>query len=242
MRKKLFFVTGLSCFLLMGCVGCSKENEVKHVDAAEVTETSEASQGKKAGSKTVKPLPAMFAEEASDEMPDGGYAVSIKPDGVKKTKDGYAITMKFFDYDRYAKEEVDGLKKGDSIQVLGKNIKVETVEKMKGNSKTFFGLEINGGFEEDGVSLCLEDEEYRTTTLDDFPMYYSIGTGTVPVSKDLTVQDCCDYEKLPDGVITGYQEFPDSIVKNHGDYWTQCNTSIMVRNGEIVQIKRNWTP
>lgn len=76
----------------------------------------------------------------------------------------------------------------------------------------------------------------------DVPLYYSIGKGTLTISKDMTVQDCIDYETLPDGVESNYEALPDSITKQYPDCWTEAYTVVTVKDGEIVKIVRNWRP
>lgn len=73
--------------------------------------------------------------------------------------------------------------------------------------------------------------------------YYSIGKGTIPVSKEFEFVDCFDYETLPDGVVTGYEDLPDSLTTGDGaDYFIANNMEAVIRNGEIVQLVRNWVP
>lgn len=243
MRKKIMGIAGLSlCLCLLA--GCSKQSEVKHIDEAQVSETNTLTDEKENALKvkTVKPLPALYTEKASDNMPDGVYPVCLKTGNIKRTENGYAIKLEFFDYDRYDKEEVDNLKKGDSIRVLGKDVVVESIDPMPINHADFHGININGGIDEEGITLFQDDEEYRTAIYNDYPMYYSIGTGTVPVSRKLSVEDYIDYENHPDGVVTRYKDFPDNIEKAEGDYWDQYNTSVTISSGKIVKIKRIWTP
>lgn len=240
MRKKFFMIGAMSCLLLAGC-GTVK-SEVNDVNAAGIVTESVVTTQPEKGIMTVMPLPALFAEKAGDEMPDGDYSVSFATDDLQKTEKGYKIKMNFYDYDRYQKDDIDALTHGDVIQVAGKEVAVDSITWNKDNKGKVIGVDINGGTDEDGFSLRLEESIYRTTTLDDYPIYYSIGTGTLQVAKDMMIQDCYDYETLPEGVVTGYKDLPESITRSESEYWTQLNTAITVRNNEIVKIVRRWTP
>lgn len=239
MRKKCLLIGTMSCIFLAGCGNVKLD--VNDVNAAGIVTESIVTAQPEEGTKTVMPLPAIFAEKAGDEMPDGDYSVSFATDDLQKTDKGYQIKMNFYDYDRYQKEEIDSLNHGDAIQVAGKEVAVDRISWNKDNKGKVIGVDINGGINEDGLSLRLEESVYCTTSLDDYPLYYSIGTGTLQVSKDIVLQDCYDYETLPEGIVTGYKDLPESITKSGSEYWTQSNTAITVRNNEIVKIVRRWT-
>lgn len=241
MRKKVLFALGLCCVMIAGCSDGREYAQAKGEDAGIVSESVISTKTVKRVN-TVMPLPAWYTDKAGNHMPDGEYPVSFRLKDLKKTVKGYALRMEFFDYDRYAVKDVKQLKKGDSIQVQHKMVKVESVTWNKDKEGTVTLVDINGGTEENGLSLLLDEEEYRTTSLDDYPLYYSIGKVTAAISRDMTCQDCYDYETLPDGIITGYEDLPGSITKSQLKYWTQSNTTVTIRNEEIVKIARRWTP
>ena len=192
----------------------------------------------------VMPLEPVYAAEASDQMPDGSYAVAFQTTDLQQTADGYALTMEFYDYDRYAEDDILNLQEGDTIQVQKETVKVKTVELEQNETGAVTYAVINGGIEEGGFELTTDDiwGGYRTVTMDDYPLYYSIGSATLPISRDMTLQDCSDYETLPDGLVTTYADLPGGITENANDNWNMTGTEITVRDGQIVQIIRHWTP
>ena len=64
----------------------------------------------------------------------------------------------------------------------------ETVAEDNADSETG-SVQINGGIENDGIDLMEDDGLYRTVTLDDYPVYYSVGKVTLPLSEDVTFED-----------------------------------------------------
>ncbi len=240
MKKKMMIILVMGCLLLVGC--SNKKEKEKHLDVTGVktdhTETSNA----KDDTKIVAPLPAKLSNTDWDDMPDGEYSVSFQGSNLEKKEHAYQLKMEFYDYDIYAMKDVNSLTVKDVIKVRGEEIKIKSIAWDKNNKGKVFGVEINGGTEEDGISLRLEKDCYHTTSLDDFPLYYSIGTKTLTLSKDLVVQDCYDYNTLPEGVKTGYNQLPNNIIKANPEYWTEMNTLITVKDGKVIKIHRNWTP
>lgn len=240
MRKKIILVAGMSCVLVVGC--SSIKNAPRKINSAgHVTESVVISQSQK-DAKIVVPLPAVFTDKASDTMPDGKYSVSFGAKDLNKKDNGFTLTMEFYNYDRYSIGDVDSLVAGDVIQVRGKEVYIESIAWNKDKKDKVFGVDINGGTQEDGISLRLEEDCYRTTSLDDYPLYYSIGIGTLKLSENLKVQDCYDFETLPDGVVTEYKDLPENITKQRPECWSEANTVITVKSGQIAYIVRNWTP
>ena len=175
----------------------------------------------------VKPLYPL--ETAQDALADGEYSVSFTADDLIKTDGGYKLTVEVYEYDRYEMEAIDNLANGSKIQFCNKEITVDKVEK---NSETGF-IQINGGIENDGIELMEEDGLYRTVTVNDYPVYYSVGKVTIPLSDDVTFEDQAGSEQESD--------LPNAI--ENSDISFICNnTVITVRQEQIVQIIRYWFP
>lgn len=243
MRKKIFILAGIACLAFTGC-GNGNDNQGSNTGgtANPVVATEEADALQKEAGTTVMPLPALYTDKASDEMPDGEYSVALDVGSLKETDAGYQMSMEFYDYDRYAIDDIDSLKPGDTIQVQGKDVKVTDIALNKDQDGNIVCDSINGGIEEGGVDLLLLKDCYRTTSMDDVPLYYSIGKGTLTISKDMTLKDCIDYDTLPDGVESRYDTLPDSITKQEPECWSQAYTVVTVKDGVIVKIVRNWRP
>lgn len=89
--------------------------------------------------------------------------------------------------------------------------------------------------------LMEDDGLYRTVTLDDYPVYYSVGKVTLPLSEDVTFEDQADQNQESDLPVVELNDLPAAI--ENSDMAFNCNnTVITVRQGQIVQIIRYWVP
>ena len=182
-------------------------------------------------------MPLYPLESAQDALADGGYSVSFTADNLVQTETGYDLTVEVFEYDRYEMKNIEQLAPGSQIQVCNE---IVTVEKVENNTETGFVM-INGGIEEGGLELKEEDGLYRTITMDDYPVYYSVGKVTIPLSEEVTLEDHVDWDKEPDGEVYDLAGLVE-IVQSDDTYFTCANTVITVRQEQIVQIIRYWTP
>lgn len=199
------------------------------------TKTTSHSSTTQKTADVIRPLYPL--KKASDALADGGYSVSFTADDLIKKDNGYALTVQVYEYDRYEKKAIQKLSVGSQIQFCNKTISVKTLQK---DAKTGW-ITINGGIENGGIELMEDDGLYRTVTMDDYPIYYSIGQITIPLSKELTFEDHSDYDKEPDGEIIPLNDFP-KVVKNNDVLFNCTNTVITVRKEQIIQIIRYWTP
>ena len=231
MKKKLLVTMLAGTVLSMTTVtGCGK--------SAPVTETKETVETETSAEETeavVKPLDPL--ETAQDALADGGYSVSFSADDLVKTEDGYELTVEVYEYDRYEMEEIDNLKNGSQIQYCNKTITVNEVEK---DPETGY-ITINGGIEQDGIELMEEDGLYRTVTFDNYPIYYSVGKVTLPLSDEVTLEDQVNSEQQSDLPVVEAKDLPDAI-KNSELSFNCNNTVITVRQEQIVQIIQYWVP
>ena len=146
-----------------------------------------------------------------------------------------SLTAEIYDYDRYELEDIQGLKEGDQIQVCRKPVTVESIRRDNGI------VIINGGIESGGVELIEDDGLYRTYAMDDHPIYYDLGTITLPLSTDCTFEDHPDLVHEPDGLVYEYEDVPAAIQASETPF--NCyNTVITVRQEQVVQIIRYWIP
>ena len=176
-------------------------------------------------------MPLYPLESAEDAVADGGYAVAFSAADLKKTEDGYTLTAEIYDYDRYEMEEIDNLKQGDRIQVCKQPVTVESIIAEDGT------VLINGGTEAGGVDLVEDDGIYRTNGSDGQPLYYDLGSLTLPLSKDCTFEDQADPKGESEGAVYEYPELPAAIEKS-GEPFRAVDTVITVRMEQIVQIIR----
>ena len=192
--------------------------------------------GKESQETAVMPLKSL--EKAEDALQDGEYAVEFTAEDLQQTEDGYELNVTVYDYDRYDVDTVNGLKVGGQIQFCKDMVTVDSLAK---NEETGY-YTINGGVENGGLELKLEDNWYRTCTMDDYPCYYEVGTVNIPIAEEIVLEDHSDMDNEPDGVITAnYDDFLETVQKN--TIFFGCgNTTITVKQGEIVKIIRRWVP
>lgn len=81
----------------------------------------------------------------------------------------------------------------------------------------------------------------RTYAMDDHPIYYDLGTITLPLSTDCTFEDHADLEHEPDGLVYEYEDVPAAIQASETPF-NYYNTVITVRQEQVVQIIRYWIP
>lgn len=192
------------------------------------------------------PLPLMLTSEAGDEMPDGTYHVDFntKEPFSKKGEDSY-LQMEFYEYDRYDAEAVKNLRKNQSIRYGGEIVKVEDMYTVHDDNGTLITVSINGGVEEGGIFLLYdkEDKSFRGSMMDDCYDLYSIGSGTLKVSKDITLADHTLMENptdvLPDDKIVHYDDLEKAITQKE---YGSNNTYAIIKNNEVIRIEVKWTP
>ena len=102
-------------------------------------------------------------------------------------------------------------------------------------------ISINGGIENNGIELTEDDGLYRTVTMNDYPVYYVVGTISIPLADDMTFEDHEDWEKEPDGVVSDVEGLKEALENENGVFCCN-NTVVTVRQEKIVQVIRYWVP
>lgn len=231
MKKNLLVTMLVGAVLTVGAAtGCGAS-----APDAEIGVNTETGTNTEESEAVVKPLYPL--ETAQDALADGGYSVSFTADDLVKTDGGYELMVEVYEYDRYEMEAMDNLVNGSKIQFCNKEITVNKVEK---NSETGY-TQINGGIENDGIELMEEDGLYRTVTFNDYPVYYSVGKVTIPLSNDITFEDQENSEQESGLPVVELKDLPD-VIENSQTSFTCNNTAITVRQKQIVQIIRYWVP
>ena len=176
-------------------------------------------------------MPLYPLESAESAVADGGYAVAFSAADLKKTEDGYTLTAEIYDYDRYEMEEIDNLEQGGRIQICQQPVATGSITREDGT------VHINGGTEAGGVDLVEDDGIYRTNGSDGQPLYYDLGSLTLPLSKDCTFEDQADLHGESEGAVYEYPKLLAAIEKS-GEPFRAVDTVITVRMEQIVQIIR----
>lgn len=169
------------------------------------------------------------------DLAQGGVAdASFTAENIHQAGDGTVIDLTVYNYELFDAVEASKLKKGDIIVADGKEIKVSTVTEKDGI------LIINGGAENGGINLQGgEGGTYYEITADEAKVFYKVGTVSVPVSKDVAIQDFSDPLL---STYTAYDtgDLPALAADEHG--FKPNNTTVVIENGEISRINRIFIP
>ena len=144
------------------------------------------------------------------------------------------LDVTVYTYDLYDMVDIASLKEGDTIVIRGQEVKITSLERADR------GLLINGGLDENGYEFRTDESTvWYECGYSDMKSYYEVGKTTIRVSADMKFYDNCDPDK---GEIIFYP----------GDFLVDCeeltyhfvphNTGIVIENGKIIKIYRNYMP
>ena len=178
----------------------------------------------------------------SDSMPDGIYSVDLDLSTLAQQDDGtYKVHATIEAYDTYDLVEINQMKEGDTVQVAGQDILVESVE------TTDTGIiSVNGGTEEGGYDFApIGDDSngYRTVTLDDYPLYYAVGETDLTIADTAELSDAYGGESTDEPTkVSGIDNVISYMQENYADAWTCGSTSVTIESGVVTQVDRIWVP
>ena len=217
------------------------------------------------GSGTPASTPASSAVPASSRVQEEGVVepvgrftiedVTKTPDTItfvsadiaSEVKDG-TVTARIYSYDAYEKADIDALKVGDKIRLHEEymtgnqyaEVEVTSIEK----NDPYHTVTINGGIEQEGgLDLILMDgsEYYRTITFNDYPVYYEVGETELSLADDVVLKDS-SADPQADAVETTGVQAVAAAINADPDNWTVYNTTLVVQEGKIVEVRRIWVP
>ena len=217
------------------------------------------------GSGTPASTPASSAVPASSRVqeegvvePVGSFTIEdvtktpdtitfVSADIASEVKDG-TVTARIYSYDAYEKADIDALKAGDKIRLHVEymtgnqyaEVEVTSIEK----NEQYHTVTINGGIEQEGgLDLILMDgsEYYRTITFDDYPVYYEVGETELSLADDVVLKDS-SADPQADAVETTGAQAVAAAINADPDNWTVYNTTLVVQEGKIVEVRRIWVP
>lgn len=259
----------LSAALLVSLTACGGSSSSASASASASASSAPASSAVSSAASTseantLTPQPTFTVSEESEylttritpdgtiavvaTLDDGSYAASIQ-NGVTVTDeyDGNTTTLhgcalQLYTYDLYDAAAVDALQVGDTITTHtgdGEETRDVTVEKLEASDGF---VTINGGVEEGGMYLVSEGGAYRTLTMDDYPVFYPVGgTVSLALAPDVTLSDSsAEYGAEP--VVTSGAEAVAQAIAGDTVGFSCYNTSVTVKDGQIVAITRAWVP
>ena len=192
----------------------------------------------------VEPVGSFTIEDVT-KTPDTITFVSA--DIASEVKDG-TVTARIYSYDAYEKADIDALKAGDKIRLHEEymtgnqfaEVEVTSIEK----NDQYHTVTINGGIEQEGgLELILMDGSgyYRTITFDDYPVYYEVGETELSLADDVVLKDS-SADPQADAVETTGAQAVAAAINADPDNWTVYNTTLVVQEGKIVEVRRIWVP
>lgn len=189
-----------------------------------------------AGEPTVTPVEDVNANAAdglSAAVEDGGYHVAFDARGID---DDGTVEVEFFTYDMYAPADIDSIANGNSIVMMGRDMRVDAIEHYTAPDGAA-AADINGGYENGGHTLRLEDDGYyRPVTLDGTPEYYSMGKRNMRIDSRVALTDDSDQVRRID--TSGIK----ALRSTANPQFAQNSTSVVVRNNVITHVNRIWVP
>ena len=192
----------------------------------------------------VEPVSSFTIEDVT-KTPDTITFVSA--DIASEVKDG-TVTARIYSYDAYEKAAIDALKAGDKIWLHEEymtgneyaEVEVTSIER----NDDYHTVTINGGMEQaGGMDLILTDgsECYRTMTFDDYPVYYEVGEAKLSLANDVVLKDS-SADPQAEAVETTGADAVAAAINADPDNWTVYNTTLVVQDGKILEVRRIWVP
>lgn len=231
----------------VGLVGCGASAST----ASSTADSAASAVSQETQTTEVQPMQGVvepvgrFTIEDVTKTPDTITFVSA--DLASEVKDG-TVTARIYSYDAYEKADIDALKAGDKIRLHVEymtgnqyaEVEVTSIEK----NDPYHTVTINGGIEQEGgLDLILMDgsEYYRTITFDDYPVYYEVGETELSLADDVVLKDSSADPQAEAVETTGAQAVAD-VINADPDNWTVYNTTLVVQEGKIVEVRRIWVP
>ena len=190
-------------------------------------------------------------QDAGFNAAEGTYSAAFAP---KDLKDGVLNNVHLLTLDQYAPEAIEKIAVGDKLVIEGKTVAITTLERDE-----YDNLLINGGYENDGYTLAhyepdpdfdgwqfpdcwmsIEDNDYHT--------YTDHGAFNLPLAENVTFTDKWDmdlaaYEAGREPLTAeGIEAVTQAITGSEHDTFYENNAEVVIKDGKIVEITRDYNP
>lgn len=172
-----------------------------------------------------------------ENIENGIYHAYIDNYGINEEDDGFTIRAEIFTEDSYDIVDINRMAEGDVIYINGSLLPVKTIEQTESGI-----LNINGGVENNGSALIAVDESncFVYAGMDMERSYTRKGITTLAVNDDVKLVDKSnplgEKEYTGSDAVSALKEMVEEFPL------TRYNCTIMVENGEIIEINRLYTP
>ena len=245
LNKKILAVTAvLAVGILAGC-GASGSGSTASSAASSVEASSTVPASSHVAEEGVAE-PINMLTWTLDDLDDSDTITFISASIASGVQNG-SLTAQVYSYDLYKKEDIEDLAVGDKItfhEEGAEQNQLTTVEVKSIEKNDQYGLvSINGGMEESGgLDLKPEDDDtYRTMTFDDYPVYYEMGEKTMPLAEDVVLKDS-SADPQAEAVETTGAAAVAAAINADPDNWTVYNTTLVVQDGRVKEVRRIWVP
>lgn len=181
----------------------------------------------------IVPLPSSL--EASS-LTDATVAASFEAKNLVTASAGvHSLFLTVFDYELFDLVDISMLAVGDTIVVAKKDIQVKTLEKTEGGL-----VVVNGGIENGGVALYTEGNTvYFEVGMNGAKNYFEVGQAPFTIGDNFKFIDSSDLDH-PGREFT-YDAFAKKLERGEINC-NQFNTSVLILDGDIVEITLNYLP
>lgn len=239
-NQKILAITAvLTAGLLAGCGASASSSTASSAASSEpassVTASSAAASSEAEQTGAVQPI----APDTLKDVQTGSCKFAAK---ITAIKDGQA-SLTVYGYDSYEKNAIDSLQEGDVISTHldgASDAQDVTINSIERNESTG-NVVINGGIEEGGIELRTDNDVYRTLTLDDYPVYYTVGELTLPLAENVTLEDSSADPQASTVKSNGVSAVEEAFNADP-DSWFCTNTTVSTDNGSVSSIVRIWVP
>lgn len=213
---KKVFAAVLTLCLALALVGCG---------SADTPDDNNAG-----GAVTVTPMQSAVDVNS---ITDAELAVSFDAASLHTEGDAMTLDVTVYDYELYDAAEIAQLKEGDTIVADGRQIVVTAID-------TGSGVTINGGYEQDGLTLTSGGGgTMYAVGPDDSKTYRELGTVTLPLGEGCQLRDSSD--PAGDEIKVTLPDLAAFLAEDAGTF-RPGNTTVTVAGGQITGITRVYMP
>lgn len=172
-----------------------------------------------------------------DNIDNGIYHAYIDKSGINETDGQTTIWTEILTEETFDIVDINRMAEGDVIYIKGQLFYIDSIEKTPSGI-----ININGGIENLGTALMAEDESncFVYVGMDMEKSYTSHGMTTLTVGDNIKLTDRSNPDEEKEYTGSDAVDALKELVSEYPLNWNNC--TVMVENGEIIEINRLFTP